>query len=117
ERDRVEVAIVLTERFPSPRDAGGHGGAGDVLHALHEEHEIVAIGGTAGGEADAAVAHHHGGDAVVARRRAEPVPRDLRVEMGVDVDEAGRDELAARGDHLGWWDLSRASDPRGAGIG
>src|SRR5262249_55438581 len=60
----------------------------------------VAVGGAAGREAHAAVAHHHGGDAVVARWRAERVPRDLRVEMRVDVDEARRDELAGRVDHL-----------------
>ena len=34
------------------------------------------------------------------RRRAERIPGDLRVEMRVDVDEAGRDELAARVDLL-----------------
>src|SRR5262249_51486029 len=82
-----------------------------------EEHQIVAIGGTAGGEADAAVAHHHGGDAVVAGRRAERVPRDLRVEMGVDVDEAGRDELAARVDHLGCRAPVVASDADDAAVG
>jgi hypothetical protein len=116
ERDRVEVAIVLAERLPLPRDAGGHGGTGHVLHALHEEHEIVAIGDTTGGESDAAVAHHHGGDAVVARRRAERVPRDLRVEMSMDVDEAGRDELAARVDHLCCRTLVVASDADDAAI-
>src|SRR5262249_26340300 len=43
-------------------------------------------------------------------------PRDLRVEMGVDVDEAGRDELAARVDHLGRRKLIVASDADDAAI-
>ena len=50
--------------------------------------------GRARGEADAAVAHHDGGDAVPARRRQQRVPRDLAVVVGVDVDEAGRHEGA-----------------------
>ena len=81
--------------MPAAMAARGH-----VLDAFHQEHEIVAVGGATGREADAAVPHHHRGDAVEARRRAERVPGDLRVEMGVDVDEAGRDQLAARVDHL-----------------
>ena len=47
-------------------------------------------------EADAAVAHHDGGHAVPARRREQRVPRDLAVEVRVDVDEAGRDEQRRR---------------------
>ena len=45
-------------------------------------------------EADAAVAHDHRGDAVPARRREQRVPGDLAVVVGVDVDEARRDQQA-----------------------
>ena len=41
-----------------------------------------------GRERDAAVAEHDRGHAVPARRRRVGVPGELRVEMGVDVDEA-----------------------------
>ena len=46
--------------------------------------------GSARGEADAAVAHHHTGDTVPAARCGQRIPRQLGIEMGVDVDEAGR---------------------------
>ena len=50
--------------------------------------------GGGGREADAAVAHDHGGDAVPDRRREQRVPGDLAVVVGVHVDEAGRDREA-----------------------
>ena len=46
------------------------------------------------GEADAAVAHRDRRDAVDRRRRDDRVPGDLAVEVGVDVDEPGRDQEA-----------------------
>jgi len=100
ERQRREVAHVLRERFPAPRDAGLHGRRRHVLDAFHQVHEEVAVGRLAGREADAAVAHHQRGDAVPRRRRAQRVPGDLGVEVRVDVDEAGRDDGAARVDDL-----------------
>ena len=45
-------------------------------------------------EADAAVAHHDRGHAVPGRRGELGVPRGLAVVVGVDVDEARRDERA-----------------------
>ena len=45
-------------------------------------------------EADPAVAHHHGGDAVPRRRGEVVVPGGLAVVVGVDVDEAGGDQGA-----------------------
>ena len=50
-------------------------------------------------EAEAAVAERHRGDAVPARDRAPRVPLDLRVVVGVQVDEAGRDDQAVRVEH------------------
>ncbi len=48
------------------------------------------------GEADAAVAHHHGGDAVGCRRFEVAVPRRLTVVVRVDVDETRGDQQPAR---------------------
>ena len=42
-------------------------------------------------EGHAAIAEQRRGDAVPAHRRAVRIPADLRIEMGVDVDEARRD--------------------------
>src|SRR5580704_3945530 len=50
--------------------------------------------GPAGGETDAAIAHHHAGDAVARRRRHPVLPGYLAVIMGVDVDEARGHDLA-----------------------
>ena len=50
--------------------------------------------GAHGRERDAAVAEHDRRDAVPARRGRVGIPRELRVEVRVDVDEAGRDERA-----------------------
>ena len=47
------------------------------------------------GDREPAVAGDDGGDAVVARRGERRVPEDLRVVVGVDVDEPGRDDVAA----------------------
>src|SRR6185437_5878056 len=62
--------------------------------SLHQADEPVAAVGRGRREADPAVAHDHGGDAVPDRRREQRVPGDLPVVVGVDVDEAGRDREA-----------------------
>ena len=89
--ERVEV---LGEGLPLPVDALVQRGARDVLDAFHQLDEEVAPVGPHGGEADAAVAHDDGGDAVPARRRDLGIPRDLAVVVRVDVDPTGREEQA-----------------------
>ena len=96
-RQRVEI---LGKRLPVPAQPGAHRCLRDVLDALHQKHEVVAVLRLARREPDAAVADHDRGHAVQVRRRAEGIPRDLRVEVGVDVDEAGCDQPAARIDLL-----------------
>ena len=53
------------------------------------------------GEPEAAVADHHPGHAVPARDGAARIPEELAVVVGVQVDEAGRDDAAAGIDDLG----------------
>ena len=89
--DGVEV---LGEATPTPSQALVQRRAGDVLDALHQLDEAVVVGRADRGEADAAVAHHDRGDAVPRRRRERGVPGGLAVVVGVDVDEAGRDQRA-----------------------
>ena len=69
-------------------------GAGDVLDAFHQLDEPVVVGRAHRREADAAVADDDRGDAVPRRRDHALAPRRLAVVVGVDVDEAGRDEQA-----------------------
>ena len=90
----LEVVEVLREALPRPRQPLVQRRAGDVLDAFHQLDEALVIGGPNGREADAAVAHHGRRDTVPARRCQLDVPCRLAVVVGVDVDEAGRDEGA-----------------------
>ena len=92
--DAVEPAEVLAVGRPVPRQAVEDRLAGDVLDALHHLGQELALARADRRERHAAVAEHHAGDAVPARRRRQRVPGQLGVEVGVDVDEAGRDDLA-----------------------
>ena len=71
----------------------GHGVGRDVLGPLEVAHDEMALVGPRRCEGEAAVAHDHAGDAVVARARAERVPQHLGVHVRVAVDEAGRDDV------------------------
>jgi len=99
-RPAIESVEVLRERLPLPVDPGLHRLRGDVLRPLEvAEHEVLLVR-PARREREAAVAHDHRGHAVPARARAERVPGDLRVHVGVPVDEARRYDEPARGDLL-----------------
>ena len=84
-----------------PLDALGQGGAGDVLDALHQPDEALAIGGTNRGEAHPAGAEHDGGGPVDDRGLQVRVPGDLTVVVGVQIDKAGGDVGTAGVDGLG----------------
>ena len=99
-RDAVERVEVLADGLPVPPDRLAQGCAGDALDALHQADEPVVAVGRGGREADAAVAHDHGGDAVPDRRREQRVPGDLAVVVRVHVDEPGRDHEAGGVDLL-----------------
>ncbi len=89
--DRVEE---LRVGGPAPVDALGERDPGDVLGSLEVAHHQHRLFGGRRCKREAAVAHHRGGHAVPARVRARRVPEDLRVEVGVDVDEPRRDHEA-----------------------
>ena len=88
-------------------------GTRDVLDALHQLDQEVVLIGAHRREADAAVAHHGRGDAVVAGRRELRVPGGLAVVVGVDVDEARRHGEAGGVERAfgGAGDLSDGGDP------
>ena len=109
----LQEVEVFGEGFPGPGDAGALGVGGDILHRFQRAHQQVLIVGMAGGEREAAVAHDHGGHAVVGGRCAVGVPGNLSVEVGVSVDEAGRDDQAVGVDLFasGVGDPSDRGDP------
>ena len=90
---------VLRKRLPGPIYAFGQHRAGDVLDALHQVDQVIGAARAHRREADAAIAEHGGCDPVPARGREKGIPGGLAVVMGVDVDEAGRDQQAAGIDH------------------
>ena len=57
-------------------------------------HQVVAVLGLAGRDGEAAVAHHQRGHAMPEAGREQRVPQHLVVVVGVDVDDAGSDNLA-----------------------
>ena len=90
--ERVEVlgeGLPAPSWMPSPSAAPGMSSTPSIRPISHSWRS-----GGHGREADAAVAHHDGGDAVPARRREQRVPGGLAVVVRVDVDEAGGDERA-----------------------
>jgi hypothetical protein len=93
-RPGVDVVEVLAEGLPLPLDALGQRRARDVLDALEELDEALVIGGTAGREADAAIAHHRGGHAVGGGGEHVAVPARLAVVVRVHVHEPGGDDRA-----------------------
>ena len=94
--DRLGQALdgreIFREGLPGPVDAGGHRLGRDILDRRQAARVPVAVLGLAGRQREAAIAHHHRGDAVPARAAAQRIPRDLRVHVGVAVDEARRDD-------------------------
>ena len=92
--DRLEV---LRERLELvPRHAHRQGVEAHVLHVLEGAGEDPDALGPDRRDGEAAVARHHGGDAVERRRREVGVPEHLGVVVRVDVDEARRDDVARR---------------------
>ena len=98
-RRAVDAVEPLAEGVPVPRGARLQRVEGHAFDGGHHAHHVVdvLVGNRRDGEA--AVAADHGGDAVERRRRDSGVPQDLRVVVGVDVDEAGGDDEAVGVDH------------------
>src|SRR5215831_3153555 len=101
ERADVDVVMVLAdsskkfgERFPAPVERLPHDCSRDVLDALHQFYEFLAMLGLAGREADSAVAHHHSRDTVPGRRDEPAVPHRLGIVVSVDIDESRRHDAA-----------------------
>ena len=90
----LQLVHELRKRFPFPVQARGQHRVGNLLDAFHQIHQRAAVLLLHRREADAAIAEHHRGDAVPARRRQQRIPHRLAVIMGVHVDPARRDHQA-----------------------
>ncbi len=80
----------VVEGLPVPAQARLERCEGHALHAGHHPHEVGRVLGSRGGEGEPAVAAEHCGDAMESRRRGCRVPAELRVVVGVQVDEPRR---------------------------
>ena len=108
----IEGGEVVGEAFPGEIQPFMQSGGGDVFHPLHQLDELVVIAGADRGEADAAIAHDGGGDAMQRGGGEVGVPDRLAVVMSVDIDVAGGDEVAGGVDLLraGAVDLADGGD-------
>ena len=97
-RHRVKGVVVLAIGLPVPGQAGHDGVGRNVLHRFHQPCQLLVIGRPHRREGHAAIADHHRGHAVPARRTADRIPGELRVEVAVDVDKAWCDQTARRVD-------------------
>jgi hypothetical protein len=91
---------VLAKAFPRPVHSFVEGLDGDLLQEMENGRHRRAIHGSAGGDGDRAVARDHGGDTMQHRRQPVGIPTQLRVEVGVRVDEARGHDTAAGIDRL-----------------
>jgi hypothetical protein len=107
---RVEI---LAERFPRPAQSLIECRAGNVLDALHQFNQALAVLDLHRREAHAAIAHHRRGDAMPTRRLQIRIPGCLPVIVGMNVHEARCDKQALGVDLLGSAarDLADGGDP------
>ena len=91
-RRAVEPVEVPGVSLPVPREAVEDAGLGDVLDRFHHRGEVLVVGGAHGRKGHPAVADHDRSHAMPATRARGRIPRELRVEVSVDVDESRRDQ-------------------------
>ena len=83
------------EGLPLPVDSLFEGRHRQVLDLTEHPAEPVPLAGVERGDGERAIARHDGRHAVFELRLGQTVPAHLGVEVGVDVDEAGGDGVAA----------------------
>ena len=109
----VQRVEVLPEGRPVPRHAVLQGGEGHALDLGHHLADVVRVLGIDGSQGEPAVAPDDGRHAVHVGGGGQGVPEQLRVVMGVRVDDAG-DHGEAAGVELGGprlVDLPDGDDP------
>ncbi len=86
--ESADSCQVLRERLEVPRDARVEGSGIHVLDVLERAHDRVALLRASRSDREPAVAGDDGRDPLVRRGAERRVPEDLRVVVGVDIDEA-----------------------------
>ena len=108
-RHRLDQAVEALA--PAPVDAAVERFGGHLLDQPEHAREAVALRLADRRHAQRAVAGDHGGDAVLDRREHQRVEQQLGVEVGVRVDEARGDDVAAGvDDPLGRHAVERPAD-------
>ncbi len=97
----VEAAEPLSERGPVPGQPGPERRERHTFDPGHHAADVIGVLGAQWREGEAAVAAEHRRDAVQRGGAGIGVPRQLRVVVRVQVDEAGCDEHPAGVDHRG----------------
>ena len=87
---------VIRKRLPLPGDAFLQNGARDIFDAFHQFDQQIVVAWTYRRKSDAAIAHHHGRDPMMARRRHAVGPGRLTIVVGVNIDKPRRDQRARR---------------------
>jgi hypothetical protein len=86
----------LRKGFPREGYCGVEGRLFDVFDDLEHGDELCRSIGFDRRQGQGAIACHDGRHAVFKGRRGEAIPAQLGVEVGVNIDEARRDNLACR---------------------
>ena len=109
-RQFVDGVEILGIGLPTPLNTRQHGIAADVFGPFQVAENIVDLFLAAGRQGKAAITHDDRGNAVIAGAGSQRIPKNLRVHVGVSVDEARCDHVA-----LGIHDFIRrrvdAADP------
>ena len=109
----IDAIEILGKAGPVPWHPLLHRRERDRLDARHAQHRALPHLGCDGREAEAAIADDYRGNAVPARECAIGVPEKLRVVMGMQVDESGRDMKSLGVDDpsgIGRWDMTDGGD-------
>ena len=99
-RQPLQRVEVFGEGFPVPLHPFGQGRAGNILNPFHQADQPFVPVRRGRSKAHAAIAHDDRGDAVPAAGGHFLVPGGLAIVMGVHVNPARGDDLAARVDFL-----------------
>ncbi len=94
----AQLRHVLAEALEAPVDAGAQRVDRHAFDLGEVPHRDLAIGGPARRDREAAVADHRRRHAERGRGRECRIPGDLRVEVGVAVDDAGHQREPVGGD-------------------
>ena len=92
-RESFQCVQVLWKTLPLPINTLGKRCSGDIFYTLHEFNQKVSIVWFDGCEPNAAIPHHHGGDAVPAGRCQNRIPSGLAIIVSVDIHPARSNQL------------------------